>query len=329
MDRCPNCDAPVRSNAKFCTSCGFRLPNPASPSQPSAQPVVQPEPVVRSEDWRSPFSTTSHYEDNQSWTARVPPPAPEPVAPPPLSVDPAATAVDAAPTFAGWPNFSTSTILAGETDATDATASANAPSADDASLISEMVIEPTPAEVIAPNDASLDDTQPIEQNAAARGESAVEVEDLNDPETVSELDAPHATTEPEVGENPVETPAEPVAATVGGVASDLVHRALSLVDELRSLIPSLRPVSSGSPDIAGARGILSESGAAQPDADSLSSLRDAIQTATQRPRDIDVMLDLVARAGAIQDLLDERDRFASAITRAVSELSENADESGE
>jgi hypothetical protein len=57
--------------------------------------------------------------------------------------------------------------------------------------------------------------------------------------------------------------------------------------------------------------------------DDLASLRSAVETAQQRPRDVDVMLDLVLRADAIASVLEERDRLKQAVERA---LTRTADE---
>lgn len=123
-----------------------------------------------------------------------------------------------------------------------------------------------------------------------------------------------------MGENPAETPTEPIPTIAAIAKSDIVRRALGLVDELRSLIPHLRS-SEGAPASAGdVAAILSASGAGQPDSTALTDLRAAIETAANRPRDIDIMLDLVSRAGAIQDLLAERDRYAAAIVNAQAAL---------
>ena len=44
-NQCPNCDQPLRSGAKFCTSCGHRLeeakPTPPAPAAPSPHPKPQ------------------------------------------------------------------------------------------------------------------------------------------------------------------------------------------------------------------------------------------------------------------------------------------------
>jgi hypothetical protein len=64
--------------------------------------------------------------------------------------------------------------------------------------------------------------------------------------------------------------------------------------------------------------------------DELQPLRTAIETARERPRDVDVMLDLVLRAEAIASVIDERDRLKAAIESASgvgSEATDDADES--
>ena len=53
------------------------------------------------------------------------------------------------------------------------------------------------------------------------------------------------------------------------------------------------------------------------DEDELAPLRTAIASAQERPRDVDVMLDLVLRADAIAAVLTERDQLKAAIELAV------------
>lgn len=299
MDRCPNCDATVRPNAKFCTSCGFRLPNPEPAKQPS--------------EWRSPFATTSNYEHNQSWTAPVPPPpapipSPEPViaAPAPAvesMVEP--TRVDdAAPVFAGWPSFTTTIHDTQEHDAGSEPSVADLAHADAAAA--ETDAAPTkPAE---PEWPSLDhlfaeaQDEPDETETNAPPEAAPVVE-----AAAGEAGSPG-------------DPTEPIPALNTGQPTGGVERALGLVDELRSLITTLgAPVATGGAD-AGVGAILAGAGAGAADSDELTQLREAIATANSRPRDIDVMLDLVSRAGVIQTVLTERDRFSAAITSALAAL---------
>ncbi|MEA2523126.1 MAG: zinc-ribbon domain [Thermomicrobiales bacterium] len=68
VDKCPNCGQPSRPGARFCTSCGFRLP----------ERPVEPEPSSLS---RSPFATTStvaaSWWPSSSGTADQPQPAHE------------------------------------------------------------------------------------------------------------------------------------------------------------------------------------------------------------------------------------------------------------
>ncbi|HEX5499116.1 MAG TPA: zinc-ribbon domain-containing protein, partial [Thermomicrobiales bacterium] len=46
MERCPNCGAPARPNANFCTTCGVRLPDDLTPSQPSPSIAAPSEPAI-------------------------------------------------------------------------------------------------------------------------------------------------------------------------------------------------------------------------------------------------------------------------------------------
>ncbi len=321
MDRCPNCDAPVRPNAKFCTSCGFRLPNaePVKPAEAAPQAAAQPD------GWRSPFATTSNYEHNQSWTAPVPspyapPPLPRPVPAPAAPVEPiapapleaAAMAEEAAPVFAGWPNFSTSTIPAGEPES-------------ETPVEAAVVEEPTAVK------AMIDESIVNEPAAAEAPEEQIQIEAVSDAIAETPVEQPVAIESssdetpgasrplPEVGENPSDNPTEPIPVMAAIAKSDIVQRALGLVDELRNLIPSLKS-STGAPNSGDAPAILKAAGAGTADSNDLAQLRTSLKTAAERPRDIDVMMDLVSRAGAIQELLAERDKYAAAITQAQAAL---------
>lgn len=103
-------------------------------------------------------------------------------------------------------------------------------------------------------------------------------------------------------------------------------RALDLLDELRSLIPALSAESaalqgqmdSGTTDVVNAA--IQELDDATASVGDSSDLRAVLEAATTRPRDMDVVLELVGQAGSLIDLLDERDRLVAAVERAASAL---------
>lgn len=62
--------------------------------------------------------------------------------------------------------------------------------------------------------------------------------------------------------------------------------------------------------------------------DELQPLRNAVETARQRPRDVDVMLDLVLRADAMATVLRERDRLKATIEAATTGPAPEAADTG-
>jgi hypothetical protein len=100
------------------------------------------------------------------------------------------------------------------------------------------------------------------------------------------------------------------------------ERAIQLLDELRGLIPSLAgtagPIEGAAGEVAtDLAGLLENS---EVDAEKFQSLRAAVATAQARPRDVDIMLDLVARADVIAAMIAAHDRFASGIEAAAAKL---------
>jgi hypothetical protein len=117
---------------------------------------------------------------------------------------------------------------------------------------------------------------------------------------------------------PVPAPAES-DATAPSAAQE---RANQLLDELRALLPALagsgNAVSESSTDVAESlMALLAERGA---ETEKFQSLRAAVATAQARPRDIDIMLDLVARADTIAAVLIAHDRYVAGIEDAVARL---------
>jgi len=113
-------------------------------------------------------------------------------------------------------------------------------------------------------------------------------------------------------------------------STNVQARAVELLDELRSLIPALG-VTAGSVQTANVseptgqsfdtQGVIADLERATSGISSSDDLRSALESAQSRPRDMDVILDLVGRAGSLIDLIDERDRLVAAIERARSSLS--------
>jgi hypothetical protein len=95
------------------------------------------------------------------------------------------------------------------------------------------------------------------------------------------------------------------------------QRAAALLDELRELLPQLSVAQTGSTvDVENAIELLSASRAAA-ETESFQSLRAAIATAQARPRDVDVMLDLVSRADALAGVIAAHDRYVTTIDKAL------------
>jgi hypothetical protein len=240
MNRCPNCAAQNREGAKFCTSCGFRLP-------------VESAPLITSE--RSPFATTSTV-----------PPFEE-------------TSLESVENSHAEPGFSTW----------------NTP----------------PAEEPAPG---------LSWDAGPPQNTSVPVNDDMIASLVADTDQPTSEEQTNSVESPASTEAGPPAERRASGESPTVDHLLKLVRDLEYGLIELA-------DAAPARGsgdsrLLANALADLQDEDDLVPLRNAVATAQERPRDVDVMLDLVLRADAISSLLTERDQLKSAIMLYL------ADESG-
>jgi hypothetical protein len=129
----------------------------------------------------------------------------------------------------------------------------------------------------------------------------------------------------------VTTPEEELAGEVDSRASVAIaeahSRAVRLLDELRASINTL----GGGPDLSGVISdlevALTPPGALQPD--DLATLREALHTARQRPRDIDTVVDLTRRVDAIAALMIAYDRAIAAIERSLDTLRATEGRQGE
>lgn len=68
MDRCPNCGAPVRVGAKFCTTCGFRLPEAATDVPPVAD-VSSTGPAEADAAGRESMAVSPRTDESSDWLA--------------------------------------------------------------------------------------------------------------------------------------------------------------------------------------------------------------------------------------------------------------------
>jgi zinc ribbon protein len=256
MNRCPNCAAQNREGAKFCTSCGFRLPVTSTPTTSSD---------------RSPFATTSSV-----------PPYAEQVAEPPRTPESAEESG-----FATW----------------------NAPAPQPTETPGRSWDAPPPQNTAVPVDedmiaALVGEAAPDEQEdvpAESAGVTAEPTPEAPDPAT-------WATPQP--------------AAQVGQNGAASVDQLLRLVRELEYGLVELAEspastVGSTSEAPAGDTRMLANALSDLQDEDDLMPLRNAVASAQDRPRDVDVMLDLVLRADAIAAVITERDQLKAAIELAV------------
>jgi hypothetical protein len=276
VDRCPNCGQTVRPSARFCTSCGFRLPEQA--------PVEQPPTVGR-----SPFATTSTVSPWWQPTQRGEAPAETPSAPAmPQESEAAAAGVEAA-TAEAAPS-SAPEVLPQE---------AEAPAAEAVPEAAEAV--PAPEEV------------PAWESHVPAGEE-FEAPPVSErslwEETVAEVTA-------------LRQRHEAVALGEAGVAEagEPLQRAEELLDQLRALLPQLaaRGTVVVDPEAVAAGLEAAREELAMKRA-TFDTLGEVAERARAHPRDLDVMLDLVARAEDIIALKAAYTRALAAIDDALAAL---------
>jgi hypothetical protein len=113
----------------------------------------------------------------------------------------------------------------------------------------------------------------------------------------------------------------PLRAGATGVSA-AQEKAIQLIDELRGLIPTLggAAATSNTEDGGVAADLAALLDGEEADAERFQSLRAAVATAQARPRDIDIMLDLVSRADVIAAMIAAHDRYVVGIESAVARL---------
>ena len=115
--------------------------------------------------------------------------------------------------------------------------------------------------------------------------------------------------------------------------SGAMQRAGDLLDELRGLLPILAAppaaaaMETPAPEMADettpaadTSGIAADLAAARADAADTTDLRRTLESARNRQRDVDTMIDIVGRIDPMLAALDVHDRYAAAIDRAITRL---------
>ena len=273
MTRCPNCGAEVRDGAKFCTSCGFRLTESEAASTPSRSPFAIPPAGA----WSPPETAVRSDADSATVDSSRQDVIDETVYEAPVAIS---TADD-------------------PDDVTDL---------DDNERPGPSWYSPAPVTTSGP----VSDEMLAELERESGGGESTE----NQPESTSESEAPRAPADVEAddeadtseGASPwdqasaeTETSLMPSRVDSGGSGA-----ASGSLDEARQLLTRLQAVLSGLSGDA-----LAGSERSAPDLsvsdDEVDSLRKVVAAAQERPRDVDVMLDLVLRADAIAGVIRDRD----------------------
>ncbi len=304
MERCPNCDALARPGAKFCTTCGYRLTGSVGDTV-SATPDAAPAETSGAE-------TAS----DQPLDAALDPPDESPPAPsddllaaPPAPPDDLPTSVDTpSAETPGGETAGADQVLSSswpEPPASSWSSSWSSPSPDDPDAVSA-----TPLDADEPVAGSTSDPTPEEPAIADDGAVSSDVDGtLPPPVPLDDQTLPSSIPDAWAMPPTHDEPSSPVAD------------ARRLIEQLHALLPSL---TASSPDFdlepvaADLQTALDDLTIA--DSDDQPGLRAALQAARERPRDIDVMLELSSRAGSLLTLLDAHDRVATTLERAIAAL---------
>jgi hypothetical protein len=295
MDRCPNCGAPARPGAKFCTTCGYRLP------------VTVPV-TTSSEGTDAPSSDAA-----SSW-----PPAPTASTERPAEVQAESlattseTAADeivvvSASTADGEPSQTeTEVAVAEETESsTDSLLSSSWPSPSQSSPPSPWTV--SSATTDEPADSSASASGEADESGAASASTGVTEETVVVDEPASQYEGWSAAVVEELA---------PATATQGTT----IARATALLDELRLLLPVLNAGGGTEISAAVAAELDAALGGATRTAGDREALRSALNEARDNPRDIQTILALSQQADAAIALLDDYDNLSDAAQRAINAL---------
>lgn len=317
MERCPNCGAPARPGAKFCTTCGYRLPV-TIPVTDQPEAAGQASSTAAS-SWPPPLQRDDAAASDQSGAAASSTDASEGTTETSFTIPVTSSDDDSS-------GEQSDTVAASVTETDTASVSDTTP--EEASSTDSVVSSTWTA---SSSSSSWGSAQP-EPAAADIASSSVDVSTEMDEVSVEQSSesgdtgATAAVTEESIV---VDEPASQYEGWSRAVVEELappssdhgtnVARATALLDELRMLLPVLN---SGSSDV-GER-VANELEAAlsgtREEGDDRASLRAALTEARDNPRDIQTILGLSQQADAAIALLDDYDRLVSAVRHAIRTL---------
>lgn len=317
MERCPNCGAPARPGAKFCTTCGYRLPvtipvtdQPEAAGQASSTAASSwPPPLQRDDAAASDQSGAASVSDESEATAETSFTIPVSSSDDDSSGEQSDTV---AVSVAELDTASMSDTTPEEASSTDSVVSSTWTASSSSSSWGSAQPEPAAADIAS---SSVDASTEIDE---------VSVEQSSES---GDTGATAAVTEESIV---VDEPASQYEGWSRAVVEELappssdhgtnVARATALLDELRMLLPVLN---SGSSSDVGER-VANELEAAlsgtREEGDDRASLRAALTEARDNPRDIQTILGLSQQADAAIALLDDYDRLVSAVRHAIHTL---------
>ncbi|MGI8404692.1 MAG: zinc ribbon domain-containing protein [Thermomicrobiales bacterium] len=217
-----------------------------------------------------------------------------------------------------------------QTSATDETGSTGSGSGDESATTATD-------EVVDDEGTTAAANEPIDEPSGAHGSEVTPGTDSDLVNPLVGMDVSPTTTA--TGQEPDNAgfASERASDSSAGNARD---RAEQLIDELRSLLPTLAASGSAASDGSGSKaganaaaGSVAGAGtgsnlqpvidgltAARPQAGSFDDLRTALEKARTNPRDVDTMLDLVGRVDDLIALLDSQDRLNDAASHAIDQL---------
>lgn len=333
MERCPNCGAPTRPGAKFCTTCGYRLTvgaddvPTAAPDDAVGHDEVDPGANTWATSIAAPVIAASQSLDadaaTESGVATE-----DGLVPSATDGSPATAAVDAdnppMPRVAS--EDEAAAVDEREPEVADQVLSSSWPAADAASWSSgwgspRATAEPPTAAVATDPDGGDRGTSASTPAPWASGTWGSRTEAPAEPVALG----PNVDdTVPPAAAVVVESDDAGTGKVLNGDGADVAlapaERAAALVEELRALLPAL----TAAPELDAEAVAVDLQAALPTDPDAAASDRDLLRATLRavrdRPRDIDAMLDLAVRADPLLALLDAHDAALDAIDRAVAAL---------